>query len=67
MNKNIQLHDTSTFDRRFERHYRGGLTQREAYENTESEFESAFGHCKYSSFESFINTYYRRVRKEIKN
>lgn len=65
--KFIKLHKPREFDKRFEENYTDSGNQREAYEKTELEYKSVFGETKYSSFESFINTYYNRVRELIKN
>lgn len=56
MDQLLQILTSEGFNKRFEEHLTRSITQREAYENTETEHEKLLGKRHYSSFKSFHQT-----------
>lgn len=63
--KYIKLNKPAEFDKRFHEHLNHCDTYIQAYKLTERDYASVFGENKYTSFKSFINSYYRRVHSKI--
>lgn len=61
----VNLHKASVFDKRFEQYYRESDTQQEAYLRAEQDYKAVFGEPKYTSFDSFYQSYIVRQRKKL--
>jgi hypothetical protein len=59
-----QLFTTKGFDRRFY-HHCAQLSQEEAYEATEREYQEFFPARKYANYKSFKSAFNRRVRTQL--
>lgn len=59
----VKLHKPQEFDQRFEKHYKQSETYVEAYYKTEKDYRAVFGENKYSSYNSFRNSYNTRKQK----
>lgn len=62
----IYLHNPYNFDERFEELTREHDTYEEAYHAVEAEFKKAFGHTKYSNYDSYRMARYRRIKEKQK-
>lgn len=60
----FQLADPHKFDQRFIELTHKTTTYEEAYEQCESEHESAWGKKKYSSYNSYRNTRTKRMKQK---
>jgi hypothetical protein len=65
MNINFEL--SGIFNSLFDENLKKTITRRQAYEETEREFQAQFNHRKYSSFESFRITRSRKIRHKKGN
>ncbi|MDR9420017.1 hypothetical protein, partial [Gracilimonas sp.] len=60
----VHLHDPIEFEKEWMNQWKHkGLTQEEAYKVVEDKYTLCWGEHKYSSFESFYQGWYKRMRK----
>lgn len=61
-NLTFQLVSVDGFIRRYMQHLSGDLTQQQAYDMTESEYNKCFGKTRYSSYDSFRQVKNRKLK-----
>lgn len=61
----ISLSDPQVFDEAFLKEYNNTKTMKEAYEKLEKYYHWFFGKNRYSSFEAFYNSKYKRDCKKL--
>jgi|GEM_PF-2320109 len=62
----VRLHDPKEFDKRFIEKTRESDTYEEAYFEVEKEHKSVFGANKYSNYESYRVSRYKRIKNNQK-
>lgn len=64
MTKDISLHDPAQFDKRFLDYTQKTDTYEEAYALTEQDYIKVFGCHKYSNYNSYRVSRYKRIKKK---